>query len=1032
MNPNPVTIMDRPKNLFLFKRSDLFVACQEWVQASLNKNPMGSEKFEFVLGQIDGDQIINMLTIISILAMFPEKLSKYFVSTRLVRIRTLDSDSNLQILLHRGQLYRLRTLILSKTGSAPVTITPHRNTIILDFIRVYDSLPDRLMEYLLYPVKNTSDKLDIETYGTLLFECLYLGHHYDRVIASDRNFLHTAIEFKVTNRVLIELMLTRNVINACHVKQYVPSELKSVLMEINRTTYSRRFDIQITYEPMLNTLTPGHTQCEFRGNWAIVCPISTTDLNFIEEARFYTLVARISKQESLPVGDHLYANVPKTVKLMQERYIPTSFQATIPHTLPSSLSSFLRPLKLTPEQEETFQFMSTVECTNYRDSIAIEVVCEEPKNVIICSPYIGNSTLHHTRQTWDACSKFTGGILANAMGSGKTLSVLSLCSKGTSLIVVPNHLVTHWKTEVQKHTTLGFEPTSLGQYALVLARAKDIPRACDTFTEPSLCIISHSAFRCQHWDRLFSTRIFDRLVIEEAHLIEESSTIFSKLITGNRARCTWAVTATPYSNCKNLLSLIRYTDFLRILSGSTANLFQKAVPVFQHFSLSTRFSLPNTTINTRVVYSPTTQQEDAFFVQLRARFKGLYKTDQISALRLRRVFRIMERISAGGAMNTSLMLRLVEQYLTAKRMRVDMLLCAPKPATRTSFMKSSDDCTICLDRFSDPVQLSCGHVFCTTCLLAMMALGTHQCAMCRLRWILPLATFTPSWLINTTPNNSDLLSLQEYYCLLEGTDNAVDSKRQGIELNGKVVAFTNELNNFVETRHPKDRLVIYVKRQQPAAIYLRILQATSLSFLTAGCNSMSKENSVTNIERFRMGCTDVLFTTIQFSTGFDLPIASHLWIMDYDVDIAKMEQCKGRCIRLGQVNSTVEQVVFLYKNSFDDFLYNYQHIGKMAYTLGHTILLEYFFYSYDEKTVFGRIRSLGHRIFGVNNQLKMTAQNRILTINNLISINLRTEMINNKYNLRALLEKSPACALFLQWRRKLCDHISGIENIQEL
>ena len=127
--------------------------------------------------------------------------------------------------------------------------------------------------------------------------------------------------------------------------------------------------------------------------------------------------------------------------------------------------------------------------------------------------------------------KFRGGIIADEMGIGKTLQLLTHCIFDTekrSLIVVPNHLKAHWVSEVSKH--FDFEPENIR-------------------------IVTFNEFNSQG-----SENPFDRLVVDEiqtTYTKPEYRHLFEQLVT-YKSQFKWGISGTPFSGPYSLFSLIKF------------------------------------------------------------------------------------------------------------------------------------------------------------------------------------------------------------------------------------------------------------------------------------------------------------------------------------------------------------------------------------------------------------------------------------------------------------------------------------------
>ena len=182
-----------------------------------------------------------------------------------------------------------------------------------------------------------------------------------------------------------------------------------------------------------------------------------------------------------------------------------------------------------------------------------------------------------------------GGILADMMGLGKTLSILSLIvgslevaneweqighlpeldgdrvlirNSKTTLLVSPLSTLANWEEQIATH----IEPGALKYYVYHGAnRITDI----DALAKYDLIITTYSIVASEYGGRakrkdiepLLQTNFF-RIVLDEAHMIREQSTRQSQAICALSAQRRWAVTGTPVQNrLDDLGALIK---FLRV------------------------------------------------------------------------------------------------------------------------------------------------------------------------------------------------------------------------------------------------------------------------------------------------------------------------------------------------------------------------------------------------------------------------------------------------------------------------------------
>ncbi|KIK07632.1 hypothetical protein K443DRAFT_673209 [Laccaria amethystina LaAM-08-1] len=161
-----------------------------------------------------------------------------------------------------------------------------------------------------------------------------------------------------------------------------------------------------------------------------------------------------------------------------------------------------------------------------------------------------------------------GGMLADEMGMGKTIQIISLFvsdSKKPNLVIAPTVAVMQWKNEIAAHTeglkVLVWHGSSresnfeeLKKYDVVLT-TYSVMESCfrkqqSGFKRKGMIVKEKSPIHQVHWNRI---------VLDEAHNIKERSTNTAKAAFQLKSDFKWCLSGTPLQNrVGELYSLIRF------------------------------------------------------------------------------------------------------------------------------------------------------------------------------------------------------------------------------------------------------------------------------------------------------------------------------------------------------------------------------------------------------------------------------------------------------------------------------------------
>lgn len=651
----------------------------------------------------------------------------------------------------------------------------------------------------------------------------------------------------------------------------------------------------------------------------------------------------LNRQPQVPVSN---VPVPGLSRVKEGWYpmpeIPKLKASFVPHMSQVVTWEFIRERELVPFMSTMGYDVGPYYASPYLPTVFVEKKAEQNMNM-----------------------SYRGGVIADGTGTGKTIKMIVACMMVPgqhSLIFVPDELVLHWSSEIEKHTELTvaedpqFRNLENGQVKKrkvekVSSKSKDVvvlhrTQCLRRFVwrgAPQIILVSHSAARSKLFEEKVSKYKYDRMIVEEAH--KSTSTKLMEIMVGIKRESTWLVSATPYTGTKNIQRLLGFSELMMVLYGIWNDRISRSLEVMMYQLCTTRCVIQETDLKVNVteVICEWSEQEKVFMNEIiKIMTTGI--RSGATFYTLNRFFRLMERLGAGGVVDQELILHIIRNLFGLNQnqphrhqnrvLEAELNPHQPQQTKDMGFAVSTDDCCICICPFSNPVQLTCGHILCRGCLISILQVQRKACPFCQKDLKGPVyvpnfqdkpveAKEEPEVKEPELPQKRKIegpVTAHMYKQTLAGVGNKEDPNF--LHMTGKMDAFTRDLRAWKASAPEDEQIVIFAKEMEPATYFHRIIENEGLSVLCAGLMGVRKVQSITNIEKFRQGEARILFISTKYSSGFDLYMARRLWIINTDLDPAVMAQSKGRVTRLVQKYNEVDIRVFMYPGGFDQFLWD--------------------------------------------------------------------------------------------------------------
>jgi SNF2 family DNA or RNA helicase len=501
-----------------------------------------------------------------------------------------------------------------------------------------------------------------------------------------------------------------------------------------------------------------------------------------------------------------------------------------------------------------------------------------------------------------------GGLLLDDMGLGKTLSALALIvnnfERQSTLVIVPKNVLYGWEKEIRAHIQPGVLKYSfyygpqrkkqpLHHSHIVLSTYTTIRDDYDKVAERF------------HPDSMFGTVVFDRLILDEAHVIRNRNTAQCKAVSQIMAEKRWCMTGTPVWN--KLEDLYGMFQFIRAFPLADYTFFKRNV--LQMVDLEPRrvmdflcdrllyYAIRHSKQLHLSVVKQVHEHYLTFSVEEASRYAQLKKECKERMNYLLNMYENFEKNHKFGTYNEAA-LRNVKSRLrfhilgaVTKLRQAATCVEIVEPLVRENYY---DQCIVCLVQSSYyHVLRPCGHTICSYC----SALEPELCPRCLC-------------CIQATEDHSPMEdSIQ---------DAPISFQLSNDRLHTLVSAKTRFVLDLLEAHH-SEKFVIF-------SVWIKYLDALEHWITRAGVKCIRIQGAVSAARRIKAqdqftndpGTRVILCSMTATSVGLNLQASSRVIVCDVYWNDACIQQAVSRVERLGQRNSVVDMYHLYVSGTIDE------------------------------------------------------------------------------------------------------------------